>query len=327
MVFKIMEKIQRMRKINVWYKSFGVICWNLAVSLAAQDLSSQSGYIQVKNGSLFYQKFGSGEPIVVLHGGPGKDQGYLLPQMLELSKDHELIFYDQRGSGQSLTTPLDAEHINTDQFVEDLEALRLALGLEKITLLGYSWGGFLALCYAIKYPQTLSSLILMSCAPVDYKGQLAFTVEEAKRCIPIATEIAPLTNFQLFEQLSEQQINALYRTLFSVYVYNPADVQKLTLTMNPKSAQNGFKVAEELCKTFWLQPSTNLFPVLKTIQVPTLLLHGKQDIVPLHTAQEINDALPNSRIIVIDECGHFPYIEKPEMFFAHIRSFLQNLNG
>ncbi len=63
---------------------------------------SKSGHISVESGKLFYQRFGKGDPIIVVHGGPGLDQGYLLPQMLELAKDHEVIFYDQRGSGRSL---------------------------------------------------------------------------------------------------------------------------------------------------------------------------------------------------------------------------------
>jgi hypothetical protein len=74
------------------------------------------GYVEVKDGKLFYQTFGFGEPIIVLHGGPGMDQGYLLPQMLELAKEHKVTFYDQRGSGKSLDTKIDEKTITINQF-------------------------------------------------------------------------------------------------------------------------------------------------------------------------------------------------------------------
>lgn len=73
-----------------------------ALSNHLQVYSSKSGYISVESGKLFYQRFGKGDPIIIVHSGPGLDHGYLLPQMLELAKDHALIFYDRKGSGRSL---------------------------------------------------------------------------------------------------------------------------------------------------------------------------------------------------------------------------------
>jgi proline iminopeptidase len=154
--------------------------------------SSKSGYIDVQDGKLFYSSFGKGDPIIVVHGGPGLDQGYLLPQMLELAKDHELIFYDQRGSGRSLEASIEPKYASSEQFAQDLEMLRLKLGLKKITLVGHSWGGFLSMSYAIKYPNNVSSLILIGSTPPDYKGQKAFSDEFNKRTQLIKNNIAPL---------------------------------------------------------------------------------------------------------------------------------------
>jgi proline iminopeptidase len=110
---------------------------------------------------LFSQSFGTGTPIIVVHGGPGLDHAYFLPQMLELAKDHQLIFYDQRGSGKSLETELSPELMNVNQFIQDLEDLRKDLGLNSFVLLGHSWGGELAMHYAVTYPESISALILM----------------------------------------------------------------------------------------------------------------------------------------------------------------------
>lgn len=110
-----------------------------------------------------------------------------------------------------------------------------------------------------------------------------------------------------------------------VYVYNPEDVKDLSLNFSVASGQSGFKVMEEMSKTSWLQPNINLFPTLKKLSVPTFILHGKQDIVPVWTAQEIKDAIPHSEIVVLDDCDHFSYIEQPSQFFDELKNFLGKL--
>lgn len=285
---------------------------------------SEAGYIQVNQGKLFYQKFGSGKPIVILHGGPGMlDQNYLLPQMLELAKDHEVIFYDQRGSGKSLETKIDKKYINTDSFVDDLEKLRKTLGLKEFTLIGQSWGGFLAMNYTIKYPKCVSNLILLSTAAPDYKGQQAFIAEFTKRTEPIKNEIKALFSYDDFKELTAEEIYKIYKTLFSVYFYDRDNLEGLSLTMDPLSAQSGFKVMEEMSKTSWMRPHINLFPALKSLKIKTLIIHGNQDICPIQSAKEIKDAIPNSKLVCLDQCGHFPYIEKQKETFFAIREFLK----
>lgn len=283
----------------------------------------QSGYVQVDQGQLFFQIFGQGEPIIVLHGGPGLDQSYFLPQMLELAKDHQVIFYDQRGSGKSLNTPLDTQHINIDQFVKDLEALRISLGLKHFILIGHSWGGLLAMGYVTKHPTTVSRLVLLNSAPANYKGQQDLMKEFIKRTEPLKDKITAFFSYEDFEKLNAQEISALYRNLFSVYFDQPKNVEYLTLTMNPASARSGFKVMEEMSKTSWLQPHINLFPALEKVNVPTLVIHGNQDLIPVHTVQEIANTMPNSQIIYLEKCGHYPYIEQPETLFSEIRKFLE----
>jgi proline iminopeptidase len=242
--------------------------------------------------------------------------------MLELAKDHEVIFYDQRGSGKSLETEINPSYINIDQFTKDLEALRNHLGLRKFILLGHSWGGFLGMNYAVTYPEHISALILLNTAPADYKGHQAFVEEFIKRTQPIKDQIMPLFKYQDFEKLKSSEISELYRKLFSVYFYDPKDAAALTLNMSEASARSGFKVMEEMSKTSWLRPNNNLFPQLKRLNVPTLIVHGDEDIVPLWTAQEIKEAIPNAQIDSLEQCGHFVYIEKPEQFFLLLNSFL-----
>jgi proline iminopeptidase len=288
--------------------------------------ASRSSYVQVDNGKLFYQRFGSGTPIVILHGGPGLDQTYLLPQILELATDHEVILYDQRGSGKSLETKINSSYINIDQFTKDLEDLRTHLKLQKFVLAGHSWGGLLAMNYATQHPNHLSGLIFISSAPADYKGQKAFIDKYVQRTKPINNDIKALSKYNDFKELSDSEISDLYKTLFSVYFFNPDEVNKLNLNMNAASARSGFKVMEHMSQTSWLKPHINLVPGLKKLEVPTLVIHGRQDIVPAWTAQEIKDSIPNAEIAYLEQCGHFPYIEKPKPFFAKIRQLISKIS-
>jgi proline iminopeptidase len=125
----------------------------------AKELSTKTqikeGFVSVRNGKLFYRMPGKGVPLVVVHGGPSLNQDYLLPQLYKLAENNLVIFYDQRGSGRSLETKLDEKYINIDQFVEDLETLRISLGFDKFILMGHSWGGLLAMKYAVEHQENL----------------------------------------------------------------------------------------------------------------------------------------------------------------------------
>lgn len=282
----------------------------------------QSSYVKVDDGQLFFQKFGSGDPIIVLHGGPGMDQGYLLPQMLELAKDHEVIFYDQRGSGKSLDTEISPQYINLERFTKDLEQFRLGLELKKFVLIGHSWGSKLAMNYATKYQDAVSALILLNPTSADDNGTQIFYKEMIKRIDRKKNLLQPLFNFEDFEKLDDHEIDDLYKVLFSVYFYDQKNVEYLTLKTNKISARSGFK-----CRDILNRESINLFPALKLLKIPTLIVHGNQDIMPKLAIHEIKEAIPNTQIVYLEQCGHFPYIEKPKELFSAIRQFLAFLNS
>lgn len=285
----------------------------------------EQGYISVKSGKLFYNKYGSGSPIVILHGGPGLDHTYLLPQMLELAKNYTLIFYDQRGSGKSLDTPMTSRYINIEQFTQDLEELRNHWEFDKIILAGHSWGGLLAMKYAIDYPQHVSHLMLWNTAPADYKGGEAFVKESGSRMKKLmATNVYALFDYEKFTKLRNADANELYRNLFATYFYDYNKVSELNLHFDVRSTKSGFKVMTEISKNFWCSKDINLFPKLKKLDIPTLIIHGEQDVVPLWTAKDTAKAISKSKIIVLEKCGHFAYIEQPEKFFTGVREFLND---
>src|SRR2546426_6645700 len=121
----------------------------------------QEGFVDANGVMIYYRILGRGEPLLIVHGGPGASHDYFLPYLLPLAHHHKLVFIDERGSGRSQKLE-DLSGYTVENMVEDVEAVRIALRLGKITLLGHSYGGALAQAYALKYQKNLTHLILAS---------------------------------------------------------------------------------------------------------------------------------------------------------------------
>lgn len=279
------------------------------------------GYVAIKDGKLFYQIAGQGDPIIVIHGGPGLDQGYLLPNMALLAKKHQVVFYDQRGSGCSIFTHLDPHSITTEQFVEDIETLRKELGFQKITLVGHSWGAFLAMHYALKYAPNLNKIVLMNSAPMTSSGIQDFVEKVEERIKPSAAEMEEILRSPEFEAGDPQTVSKYYSLYFKHYLYNPGDLSKINVQLEPQGVSSGIKVSKILEEEI-LSKYVDLTDGLKKLKVPTLIIHGDHDVVPLHTAQAIAKSIKGAKLVVLKQCGHFPYIEKPQEWLDGVEAFL-----
>jgi proline iminopeptidase len=315
---QIITKFSIIRSLSFFILYF--LSLNVAHALLAP---TASGYVPVNGGKIYYASYGpSTQPIVVLHGGPGLDSGYLLPQMTELAYEQQVVFYDQRGSGKSLGFKLDSKTINMSEFMEDLDKLQAKLGYKKIILLGHSWGGLLAMRYATLHPEKVSALILVSSAPSNSVALNKFFVEYAKRTAPMKKVLDGIENSPAYKHGDPVTVEDYYRRVFSVYFFKAMDVHKLSLNFTPQSAVSGSKVAELMGQTYLL--NYNLIPELKTLRVPTLIVHGVNDIVPIETARETHAAIAGSKMVEISNCDHFPYIEQPMEFFKAVQDFVRS---
>src|SRR5512147_746434 len=119
--------------------------------LNSNQPAAHQGYLSIENAEIFWRDIGQGQPIIVIHGGPDFDHTYLLPDMDRLSDSYRLIYYDQRGRGGS-RGELRLEEISIEQTIADLEGLQDHLGLATVAILGHSWGGHVAMHYAIRRP-------------------------------------------------------------------------------------------------------------------------------------------------------------------------------
>src|SRR5688572_13267481 len=258
---------------------------------------------------------------LVLHGGPGAHHDYLLPQMLEVTRaagGRELLFYDQRGGGRSKTHQ--RAEITWRTQVGDVAAVIREFDLEGAPIVGYSWGALLAMLFAIEATRDASlsrpgSLILIDPAPVTRQYRNEFEKEFARR--QDAPEVVRMREELASSGLREQDPEAYRQRNFELsvagYFADPRSARDLT----------PFRVTARVQQSVWESLGDfDLLAELANIRTPTLIVHGRQDPIPLASSQAAAAAM-NAELVVIDDCGHVPYVEQPAALFAAIDSFMR----
>jgi proline iminopeptidase len=282
----------------------------------------------VRNGSvrLYVRDVGEGLPIVVLHGGPDFDHQYLVPEMDLLAEAFHLVFYDQRGRGRSFSgEPLDDVTIATE--VDDLDRVRESFGFGSIALLGHSWGGLLAMEYAIRHRERVSHLILMNSAPASRADAAALRTELARRMSPAQTErMNELRSDPMFLAGDIGAEVEYYRIHFGTTLRNPEHLDAVIRRLRSAFTQQGVVAAraieDKLYDETWSRDDYDLVPALRLLDLPTLIIHGGDDFVPIEVIRHIAEAISGSRLIVLPNCGHFAYLEQPEQVFSSVVAFL-----
>ena len=272
---------------------------------------------------LYWAEYGppNATALLVLHGGPGANHDYLLPQMLALADDYRLIFYDQRGGGRSKTA--DRSTVTWQTHISDLDAVIQELSLDPATLGGYSWGGLLAMLFAIeaaarRTTSHVARLVLLDPAPVNREYRRQFEAEFARR--QNSETVAKLRADLAVSGLRESNPDAFRQRSFELsvagYFADPSAAHDLT----------PFRVMARIQDSVWdslgdydlTRPGGGQ---LDSVTVPALVVHGRQDPSPLASSEAIAHAL-HAPLVSIDGAGHVPYVERPAEMFAAIRSFL-----
>ncbi len=258
---------------------------------------------------LFYVEVGEGPPCLMMHGGLGMDHTYLHPWLDPLGEDMRLIYYDHRGNGRSGRPPV--ETLTFDRFCADADALRGRLGFEKVAVLGHSYGGWIALEYALRYPDHLSHLILYDTSPsFDYGAEVAANMlRKGATEEQLATFGGPIPNDAAFRRWMEV-VGPIYWHVFD------ADLADLVFS---RTVYN----AETLRWSLNLIREWNVTRRLGEIRVPTLILVGDDDfITPVSQAKILRGGIPGSELVVFEKSGHLSHLETPDAFFGAVRKWL-----
>ena len=283
----------------------------------------EEGYLEVNGTSLFYKTMGSGEPIVVLHGGPGFDHRQFLPYIWELSTRHQVILYDQRGTGLS-SGPIDETSIHIDTFIADIEGIREAFGIERMNLLGHSWGGILAMHYAVRHPDNLRSLILCSTAASHESFAEMRATYQANRSAEDTERLAEIQASSEFQAQDPEAIEGFWRVFFKPYFADPTLVDAMDLQFTENTIANGNAVAGYL---FQSVGDFDLHEQLKVIRSPTLIIHGDSDPMPISYAERIHASIDGSKLVIAQDSGHWLFVDATETFRTSILEFLESVDG
>jgi proline iminopeptidase len=269
---------------------------------------------------LYWAEYGDpgAPPLLLLHGGPGASHDYLLPQMLALAEGHRVVTYDQRGGGRSRHDD-DRATIGWREQVEDVARVASELHVEPLTIVGYSWGGLLAMLYAIEAAAGRVSpapvrLALVDPAPVTRDYRATFEQELARR--QASPEIAALRAELQASGLRERDPDAYRQRAFELsvagYFADPTRAHDLT----------PFRVTGRVQQSIWNSLGDyDIRGDLSTLKMPVLIVHGRQDPIPLASSEDAARAL-GTTCIVIDGSGHVPYVEQPARLFSVLLAFL-----
>lgn len=256
-------------------------------------------------------------PLLLLHGGPGAHHDYLYPQCLELAKHHRVVTYDQRGGGQSKSD--DRTPITWRTQIDDLAQLITEFGITPLTLVGYSWGGLLSMLYAIEAQgnsqlPAIDKLVLISPAPITraWRNDFERTLAERQKGPAIEAMRAELHNSGLRERDYDAFKQRSFELSVAGYFADPHRASSLT----------PFRVTGRVQQSIWESLGDfDLRDALRAVRTRVLVVHGRQDPIPLVSAEAAAEAL-GGEIVVLDDCGHVPYVEQPSALFNSIESFL-----
>jgi len=269
---------------------------------------------------LHYKDYGQGEPVLVLMGGPGFSGDGMEPVAQIIAKRGRAIVPDQRGSGGSM--PRDAKAITLDATVADLETLRKELGLEKWTVWGCSWGGMLALDYASKFPTSIKGLVLVDSGGPSLAFAEAFSDNMQARMS--ADDLSARRYWSQPDVVSKDPMRAAIegiRAILPSQFYDRTKAhQAIAILKAGKEHYN--PEADEHLSPDYEQGAPARIEALRKVDIPTLILHGRQDPMPESIALENQKLLKGSRLVWLDRCGHWPWIEQPAALEKALFEFL-----
>jgi len=289
------------------------------------DREPRETMLDVHGARLYLREIGSGTTLLILHGGPDFDHHYFVPELDRLADVFRLVYYDQRGRGQS-SPGVVPEDVTIESEVDDLERVRQYVGTDQVVVLGHSWGCVLALEWATRHPGHASHLVLVNPAPASHQElQRLRARRKANEAATLATmtEIAHTPEYAAGDLEADERCN---RAHFSAAVKDPKHlesiVRRLRVHFTPQDVRKARAIEARLHEQTWSRPDYDLVARLRRLPMSTLVIHGADDFIPIESAAEIAQAIPGAEFRVFENCGHFAYQEQPEMFRDAIEKFV-----
>ena len=220
------------------------------------------------------------------------------------------------------------DEVSIGSEVEDLDSVRRYVGLDSVAVLGHSWGAVLAMEYATRHPDHVSHLILVNTAPASAADNLVFR-EHLLRTRPArdVERMQALASSARYRAGDLEVEAEYYRLHYRVALRRPEHIDqvvgRLRTYFTEDSVLTARAIEDRLYDETWASDRFDLIPRLQALDVPTLVVHGADDFVPTALAGHIAEAIPRGRLVVLQECGHFAYLECPDEFHEHVTALFE----
>ena len=290
------------------------------VSRLCDGMDIRKLHVNIGDCKLYCEQEGKGIAIVLLHGGPGATHHYFHPHFSQAKDFARIIYYDQRGCG--ISEYKKGKGYSIDQAVDDLDNLRKALKIKKWIVLGSSYGGTLAQCYVMKYPERVLGLVLVGSAtyglPVTLgrTRQYDFMSQEEKMKI---REIYRNRSLSLEQSVFNARLNGDWKRRS---FYRPSKEQLARMALYEWKHDGHFRT--QILGTL---NSLDLKGSFNKCPLPILIMEGKWDLTwSADKPKKLHACFPGSKLVVFERSSHLPFADEPEKFFAVLKDFVDGLS-
>jgi proline iminopeptidase len=294
-------------------------------------LSAQSGYVTTSDSArLFYRIMGRApDTIIAIHGGPGLDLESIANDFAVLATKHTIILYDQRGGGKS-TLPKDTSSLVAARQIQDLEEVRQHFRLARVTLVAHSYGPLLAASYALAHPEKVKRMVFFGPVPPRlgdfwqrYGKNLNARLDNDQRA-----RMSAASRRMTDSTLSEADNRPGCRDYWAIGLRPRLAEPEKTISMvkadlcvtDVAGIRYGNRIGNRVIMGSYGQ--WDLRAKLRTLTVPTLVVHGEDETIPMDLVEEWVTSMPNARLMKVPHAAHFTYAERPELVWPAVERFL-----
>jgi len=320
------------RLLRVRLKTKGLLLASGMVPAATVGMQSgtpaREGYVTTSDSArLFYRVMGrGGDTVIAIHGGPGVDLESIAGDFTPLAERHVVIFYDQRGAGRS-ELPTDTTRLVAARQIADLDEVRRHFGAQRVTLVAHSYGPLLAASYALAHPEAVKRMVFFGPVPPRrgsfwqrFAANMAQRIDSAGRA----------RQADATKRLADPNADArkACRDLWAVGIPARLAEPEHTLSLvksdlcasDPAGIRYGMTVTNRVVMASY--GDWDLRERLRRLQVPTLVVHGEQEAIPMDLVEEWVTSLPHARLFRVPRAAHFTYAERPDLVWPEVERFL-----
>ena len=298
---------------------------------AAELAHPRGGFVTVMGAKIWWEAEGKGEPLLLIPGGGGGSHDYYHPYFSGLASSFRVIYYDGFGRGKS-DRAKSPDQYSFARDVEEVEALRKALKLGQIHVLGHSYGGLVAQAYALKYPDSIRRLILSNTfvSGADYQASNVQYNKQVEYFLPeVWARVAQLRSHGYVASsppMQEAYLGKIATMLELFYFYDPVNAAKIVFDDQSFNAEEYYAITGPDAD-FELGPEIRRLSFgdgLSKLKAPILVLIGRSDgVVFPKLALNIARSAPRAEVVVFEKSGHFPFIEETDRTMSVITTFLR----